>query len=120
MKISSTGASFQAMFTTRVCFLLKKLFLVVIIRKNLHLIASKCSAISAFYIRIKPKKGTMVAIKATAGKIAILYYNIRTKGIEFVEKGIYAYPQQKIKANHLKRLHQQAKQLGLKLLPMNK
>jgi transposase len=79
---------------------------------------SKYSAISAFYHRIKSKKGAMVAIKATARKIAILYYNVMTKGIEFVEKGILAY-QQKVKEQQLKRLHQQAKQLGLKLLPMN-
>ena len=78
---------------------------------------SRHTAIGAFYHRIKAKKGSLVAIKATARKIAILYYNVMTKGIEFVEKGIMAY-QQKVKEQQLKRLHIQAKQLGLKLLPM--
>lgn len=82
------------------------------------LASSKYSAISAFYHRIKSKKGALVAIKATARKIAILYYNVMTKGIEFVEKGIIAY-QQKVKEQQLKRLHQQAKHLGLQLLPIN-
>lgn len=78
---------------------------------------SKYTAIGALYHRIKAKKGSLVAIKATARKIAILYYNVMTKGIEFVEKGILEY-QQKVKEQQLKRLHIQAKQLGLKLLPM--
>jgi transposase len=47
-----------------------------------------------------------------------LFYNIMTKGIEFVEKGVLAY-QHKVKEQQLKRLQKQAKHLGLKLLPMN-
>lgn len=79
---------------------------------------SRHTAIGAFYHRIKAKKGPMIAIKATARKIAVLFYNIMTKGIEFVEKGIIEY-QNKFKEQQLKRLKKQAKQLGLKVLPMN-
>jgi len=78
---------------------------------------SKYSAIGQFYHRIRASKGSVIAIKATARKIAVLFYNIMTKGIEFVEKGVLAY-QQKVKEQQLKRLHNQAKRLGLKLLPM--
>lgn len=78
---------------------------------------SKHTAIGAFYHRIKAKKGSLIAIKATARKIAILYYNIMTKGIGFVEKGINAY-QHKVKEQQIKKLQKQAKLLNLQLLPM--
>lgn len=78
---------------------------------------SKYTAIGAFYHRLKVKKGPLIAIKATARKIAILYYNVMTKGIEFVEKGITAY-QQKVKEQRLKYLQKQAKHLGYNLSPM--
>lgn len=78
---------------------------------------SKHTAIGAFYHRIKAKKGPLIAIKATARKIAVVYYNVMTKGIEFVEKGIIAY-QQKVKEQRLKYISKQAKQLGYNLSPM--
>jgi transposase len=78
---------------------------------------SKYSALGAFYIRIKARKGPLIAIKATARKIAILYYNIMTKGIQYVEKGIKDY-QQKVKEQKIKYLQKQAKQLGFNLSPM--
>ncbi|MBU0474670.1 MAG: transposase [Bacteroidetes bacterium] len=78
---------------------------------------SKYTSIGAFYHRLKAKKGPLIAIKATARKIAILYYNVFTKGIAFVEKGINDY-QQKVKEQRLKYLTKQAKQLGFNLEPM--
>lgn len=78
---------------------------------------SKYTALGAFYHRIKAKRGPLIAIKATARKIAVLYYNVMTKGISFVEKGIAAY-QQKVKEQRLKYLKKQAKQLGFNLSPM--
>jgi len=78
---------------------------------------SKYTALGAFYHRIKAKRGPLIAIKATARKIAVLYYNVMTKGISFVEKGIDAY-QQKVKEQRLKYLKKQAKQLGFNLSPM--
>lgn len=76
---------------------------------------SKHSALGGFYRRIKAKKGYRVAIKATARKIAVLYYNTMTKGIEFVEQGLILY-QQKFKEQQIKRLQKQAKYLGLQLI----
>lgn len=76
---------------------------------------SKYSALAAFHHRIKAKKGSLVAIKATARKIAVLYYRVMTEGIDYVEQGLIAY-QQKFKEQQIKRLQKQAKQLGLQLI----
>ena len=37
--------------------------------------------------KIRAKKGEPIAIKAGARKIATAYYNILTKGIEYVQEG---------------------------------
>ena len=75
---------------------------------------SKYSALSAFHNRIKAKKGSLVAIKATARKLAVLYYRVMTEGIDYVEQGLIAY-QQKYKEQQIRRLQKQAKHLGLLL-----
>ena len=80
---------------------------------------SKQTAIGAFYQRMKAKKGPLIANKATARKIAVIYYNVMTKGIEYVEKGIIDY-QQKVKEQRLKYLNKQAKKLGFNLSPIIK
>lgn len=67
------------------------------------LLQSKEIAIGAFMRRIRSKKGAPVAIKAGARKIAISYYNILTKGQEYVEAGIKQY-ELKLKARELKLL----------------
>jgi hypothetical protein len=76
---------------------------------------SNYSALGGLYRRIKAKKGHRVAIKATARKIAVLYYNVMTKGIDYVEQGLIQY-QQKFKEQQIKRLQKQAKYLGLQLI----
>ncbi|MCZ7611518.1 MAG: IS110 family transposase [Ignavibacterium sp.] len=84
---------------------------------------SKHLALTSFYHRIKSRKGSLGATKATAsgtsrlrGKIAVIFYNVMTKGIEFVEQGIKQY-EQKIKERQLNYLHKQAKRFGLTLTP---
>jgi transposase len=77
---------------------------------------SKHLALTSFYHRIKSRKGSLTAIKATARKIAVIFYNVMTKGIEFAEQGIKLY-EQKIKERQLKYLHKQAKRFGLTLSP---
>ena len=79
------------------------------------IVNSKYSALAGFYHRIKSKKGARVAIKALARKIAVLYYNIMTKGVAYVEQGLINY-QKKFKEQQLKRLQKQAKHLGLHLV----
>lgn len=77
---------------------------------------SKYSALSGFYKRTKARRGFQVAIKATARKIAVLYYNLMTKGFDFVEQGIVKY-QQRFKEQQLARLHKQAIAFGMQLTP---
>lgn len=77
---------------------------------------SKNLALTSFYHRMKSRKGSLGAIKATARKIAVIFYNVMTKGIDFVEEGIKLY-EQKIKERQLKYLNKQAKRFGLALTP---
>ena len=77
---------------------------------------SKHLALTSFYHRIKARKGSLGAIKATARKIAVIFYNVMTKGIDFVEQGIKLY-EQKIKERQMKYLQKQAKRFGLILTP---
>lgn len=76
---------------------------------------SKHLALTSFYHRIKARKGSLGAIKATARKIAVIFYNVMTKGVEFVEHGIKQY-EQKIKERQIKYLHKQALRFGLTLI----
>ena len=83
----------------------------------LSIAASKYSAISVFFKRMKAKKGFLHALKATARKLAVLYYRIMTKGLAFVEHGNEIY-QEKFKAQQLRTLQKKAKSLGLQLVPV--
>lgn len=78
------------------------------------MLLSKHHAFGQFGRRLRAKKGPAIAIKATARKIAICYYNILTKGIEFVEKGIQNY-QQKLQEQKLKSLQKHAESMGFQL-----
>lgn len=81
----------------------------------LSVAASKKSALTAFYKRMKAKKGFLHALKATARKIAVIYYRIMTKGLAFVERGIELY-EQKFKEQQLRLLQKKAKSLGFILI----
>lgn len=76
---------------------------------------SKYSALSGFYRRIKAKKGGLIANKATARKIAVIYYNIMTKGSDYVEQGLIQYHEH-FKEQQIKRLQKQANYFGLQLI----
>ena len=71
--------------------------------------------LSSFYKRIRARAGKMVAIKATARKIAVYFYNLLTKGIEFVEEGIKKYEQRYLKQQE-KFLQQKASEMGYLLV----
>jgi transposase len=60
------------------------------------LITSKRIALGAFGRRLRARKGSPIAIKAVARKLAILYWRIMVKGAVFVEKGIQKYEEQLI------------------------
>lgn len=79
------------------------------------LLQSKHTAIGAFMRKIRSKKGSVVAIKAGARKIASAYYNMIVKGKEYVEQGIIKY-EEKLKTRELKVLALLAKKHNLKLI----
>jgi transposase len=78
------------------------------------LLNSKHIGLGSFARKVKSRKGPQIAIKATARKIAVLYYNAITKGMEYVEKGIKEYDS-KAKQTEIQRLTKQASRLGFAL-----
>ena len=79
------------------------------------LINSKKVAIGAFMRKIRSKKGAPIAIKAGARKIAAAYYNIITKGTEYVEEGINQY-ELKIRDQEIRLLTKLAEKHDIRLL----
>ena len=55
---------------------------------------SKHNAIGVFIKRLKGRKGSKVAIKAGARKIAEAFYDALTKGMDYVEQGTAKYAEQ--------------------------
>jgi len=74
------------------------------------------TALGAFYRRIRSRSGGKQAVKATAHKIARIYYAMLTQGTSYVEVGQQAY-EQKYKERRIDHLKTQAKSLGFQLVP---
>lgn len=79
------------------------------------LIESKKIALGAFGRRIKSKRGPGIAVKATARKLAVLYWRLMVKGLNYTENGIKAY-EEKMQINKERWLQKTAKELGLQLI----
>jgi len=78
------------------------------------LIESKKIAVGAFGRRIKSKRGPSVAIKATARKLAVLYWRLMVKGLDYTEHGIKAY-EEKMQLQKEKWVRKAANELGYQL-----
>ena len=76
---------------------------------------SKYLSLKGFYNRIKSKSGYKIAIKATARKLAILYYKMLRNGIDYVEKGLAKY-EEMYKDKMIKSLTKKAANFGLMLV----
>jgi len=76
---------------------------------------SKYLAMKGFYNRLKSKHGHKVAIKATARKLAVMFYKIVTRGLDYVEKGLAEYENQ-YRETMIKRLSKKASNFGLVLV----
>lgn len=76
------------------------------------LLNSKQIGFGAFARRIRARKGSAIAIKATARKLAVQYWRLMVKGTDFVEKGIQAY-EMFLKANKEKQLNKLAVELNM-------
>ena len=81
------------------------------------MLTTKHVAIGSFARRIRAKRGSSVAIKAVARKIACYYYRVITKGEAFVEKGIEVY-EARLKEQQRKYLEKQAFKLNMQLVPV--
>jgi transposase len=75
------------------------------------LLTSKRIALGAFGRRLSARKGSPVAIKSVARKLAVLYWRIMVKGMDFVENGIQKYEEQMLiqKQRSLNRLAKELK-----------
>jgi transposase len=74
------------------------------------LINSKEVAIGAFGRRLRGRKGPQIAIKAMARKLAILYWRVMVKGLEYAEQGIKFY-EERLLMNKLRTLKKLTKEL---------
>lgn len=76
---------------------------------------SKYLALKGFYYRIKSKHGARAANKATARKLAVLYYRFMTKGMDYVEIGLTEY-EKRYKEIVYKNLSKKANSIGYQLI----
>jgi len=72
--------------------------------------------LAVFYHRIKSKSSAKKAITATARKIAVIFYKMLKDKVMFNPVNLDHY-NESFKERQLKKLHKQAKQLGLTLSP---
>jgi transposase len=79
------------------------------------LITSKHIALGAFGRRLRSRKGSAIAIKAVARKLAIMYWRIMVKGMDFVEIGVQKYEEQLI-AQKQRSLLRLAKELKMQVV----
>lgn len=81
------------------------------------ILTSKHLALGSFGRRIKARRGSGVAIKAIARKIACYYYRVMTKGEAFLEKGIALYDQLQ-NEQKMKSLQKAASKMKMQLIPV--
>jgi transposase len=78
------------------------------------LLTSKSIALGAFGRRLRARKGSSIAIKSVARKLAELYWRIMVKGMAFVEEGIKKYEERLLVQKH-KSLERLAKELNMQI-----
>jgi len=78
------------------------------------LLTSKSIALGAFGRRLRARKGSSIAIKSVARKLAELYWRIMVKGMAFVEEGIKKYEERLLAQKH-KSLERLAKELNVQI-----
>ena len=78
------------------------------------LLTSKHIALGAFGRRLRARKGSHIAIKSVARKLAELYWRIMVKGMAFVEEGIKKYEERLLEQKH-RSLQRLAKELNIQI-----
>ena len=79
---------------------------------------SKNIALGGFYRRLAARRGGLVANKALARKLAILFWRVMVKGVDYVERGLRAYEAQ-VRETKQRTLQRLARQFGHKLVPID-
>lgn len=79
------------------------------------LLVSKQPGLGAFARKLKARRGAGIAIKATARKVAELYYKTFSNGMQYVEKGVEIYLQ-KQKEQQIRFLTKKATELNMQLI----
>ncbi len=79
------------------------------------LLTSSKLALGIFARKLRARRGASIAVKATARKIALLYYNLNKHGFEYIETGVEHY-EQKQKEQQIRYLVKKAKELNLQVL----
>ncbi len=79
------------------------------------LLISKQPGLGAFARRLKARRGAAIAIKATARKLAELYYKVFSEGMQYVEEGVKIY-EEKLKQQQIRFLKKKAIELNLQLV----
>lgn len=79
------------------------------------LLLSKQPGLGAFARRIKARRGAGIAIKATARKLAELYYKMFDQGMQYVEDGVKLY-EEKFRQKQIQFLTRKANELNLQLV----
>lgn len=80
---------------------------------SVSLIESKKIALGAFGRKLKARQGPGTAVKATARKLAVLYWRLMVKGLDYTEKGIKEY-EEKVALQKERWLMKTLKEMGLK------
>jgi transposase len=78
---------------------------------------SKDIALGGFYRRLAARRGGLVANIAIARKLAVLFWRVMVKGMDYVEHGLQQYEAQVLETKQ-KSLRRLARQLGQQLVPI--
>lgn len=79
------------------------------------ILQSKNIGLGDFARKLRAKRGPSIAIKATARKLAELYYRLFKHGLEYVEQGLQSY-QDKQKLKQIYYLKKMARELNLQII----
>ena len=79
---------------------------------------SKDIALGGFYRRMAARRGGLIANIALARKLAILFWRVMVKGIDYVEHGLALY-EAKVLQTKQRALRRLARELGQQVVPMS-
>jgi transposase len=79
------------------------------------ILISKQPGLGAFARRLKAKRGAAIAIKATARKLAELYYKVFSEGMQYVEQGVKLY-EEKLRQQQIGFLKKKAVEFNFQLV----